>query len=945
MNSFLKRLVYFCLILLAAAGWAFFAFNTDVQSAGTTYGDSDVPVILPRSTWDNSPALNALMTWWPQPAQSDGTPSDWQPVERIIVHDTGCDASSPTCNNNTDPIATIQAIYRYHAVTRGWGDIGYNYIIDQQGRIYEGRYGGNGSRGAHVYVDRTDDNFNYGSIGITILGNYANVQPSAAVYASLERLVGWLSAVNGLNPQGQSSSYVWNRQKGGFQTFFSGSVVLGHKDIEPGNPDPALVDFVQVRAAAATFAVKYKDYIYQKGGTPEVYKIVSGARQDFNTLADFTAPGNTYSRLASLSDTQLGLFSASRFLKYPDGTLAQIKNDPKIYLIADGKKRSFDVSAKQFTRLGYDFGKVRQVTADELNNYPAGLSVKYGPDGQLVSDGDKVYLIENGKKRWVTSGQLFSLLGYQWSKVKKADAAAAATYLSGAVMFYPEGTLIRAQNQAEIYLVKDGQKHQFLSAQSFLKLGYQWSKVKVVDSTEVALCPSGSIMVYPTGTLVQAAGGSANVFLVDKGMLRSFLSEEIFSLLGYKHAQILTVSADELAFYPIGALIGYKDGTLVRPNDRNDVYLISGGQPQPIDGVTFKKRKYSWASVKVVSAQDFGVLYEGKTIPSVNPASSSSPTPSPSPTSSVSPTPSATPTPSASPSPVSSAMPKIRVAIYEVTASPVTLTADGSYDVLNKAGQVIAAKNANENYTYSFSSPADAYVKIVPRAASGIVQIVSYEDHPSWKPTLNYNQFRGAIEIVYSAKSQKVWAVNELPLEDYLKGVAETNQGLNMEYLKTMSVAARTYAYHYEQLGGKYGTNEVYDITNTTSDQLYKGYSREAYASDVVTVQTVTYGEIVSYNGQAIVTAYSSGAPELMATGSRSACSVWGGKYCQAGYEYLTGGVKDPAGTTYGYTVCGGGNHCVGLSGAGTRQLAAQGKTYKDILLYYYPGTTIQKIY
>ena len=178
-----------------------------------------------------------------------------------------------------------------------------------------------------------------------------------------------------------------------------------------------------------------------------------------------------------------------------------------------------------------------------------------------------------------------------------------------------------------------------------------------------------------------------------------------------------------------------------------------------------------------------------------------------------------------------------------------------------------------------------------------------------------------------------------------MKGVAETNQGLNMEYLKTMSVAARTYAYHYQALGGKYGADEVYDITNTTSDQLYKGYGREAYASDVVTAQTATYGEIAAYNGQSIVTAYSSGAPELITTGSKSACLVWGGKYCQAGYEYLAGGVKDPAGTTYSYDACGGGNHCVGLSGAGTRQLAALGKTYKEILMYYYPGATIQKLY
>ena len=109
------------------------------------------------------------------------------------MHDTGCDAVNSACNNNQNPVATIQAMYRYHAVTRGWGDIGYNYIIDQQGRIYEGRYGGNGSRAAHVFVDRTKDNFNFGTIGITVLGNYGKIQPPEAVYQSLSRLVAWLA--------------------------------------------------------------------------------------------------------------------------------------------------------------------------------------------------------------------------------------------------------------------------------------------------------------------------------------------------------------------------------------------------------------------------------------------------------------------------------------------------------------------------------------------------------------------------------------------------------------------------------------------------------------------------------------------------------------------------------------------------------------------------------
>jgi len=275
------------------------------------------------------------------------------------------------------------------------------------------------------------------------------------------------------------------------------------------------------------------------------------------------------------------------------------------------------------------------------------------------------------------------------------------------------------------------------------------------------------------------------------------------------------------------------------------------------------------------------------------------------------------------------------------------LSSDSAFNVLDKSGQIIISKNAGENYVYTIPvSNLDAFIKIVPRSQSGIVEVVSYDEHPSWKPTLNYNKFRGSFEIIYSVKLAKIFGVNELYLEDYLKGVAETSQGLNMEYLKTMSVAARTYAYHYQQLGGKYGIDEVYHITNTTSDQLYKGYSREAYASDIVTAAEATAGEIASYNGASIVTAYSSGAPELITSGSRAACLVWGGKYCQIGYEYLAGGVKDPVGTTYSYSACGvSGNHCVGLSGAGTRQLAAQGKTYKEILKYYYSGVEIKKIY
>lgn len=874
-------LIVFCPVL-----GSIFLFLSQAVNAANFYPDSNVPIILPRATWDNTPTLNSLMTWLPD---KNASPSDYQPVERIIIHDTGCDTANPTCNNNQDPIATIQAIYRYHAVTRGWGDIGYNYIIDQQGQIYEGRFGGNGSRGAHVFVDKTKDNFNFGTIGITVLGNYAKIQPPEAVYQSLTRLVGWLAATNNLEAQGTRSSSIWNLLTSEFSGLYNGPIVVGHKDVEKGNPDPATFDFARIRREAASFAADYKNYVYQVDSLPKVYKIFSGTRQTYDDLLSYTSAGGIYQKSVAVSQNQVDLFSESRFLRYPDGSLLQVNGQPAVYLIQNGQRRNLNVTAKQFKLLGFDFARVKIVDEAELATYPEGDAIKYGPDKQLLSDGQKVFLIQSGKKRWIPSGTLFAALGYSWPKVKKA-AADLKNYLDGAVLTYPDGTLLRGVGSEITYLVSEGKLRRFVSAEIFLKLKYSWSKVK-------------------------------------------------------------NIPAEELAYYPLGEYVKYKDGTLLRPNDEVNVYLISNGQPQLVDGATFKKKKYKWSNVWVIAAQDFHVLYRGAALPGATPLILASPSPTavPSPSVTVTPTPSVSAQPSATPSPTPSlqaGVSKMRVAIYEVASPSVTLTANTAFNILDKAGQIMATKNANENFVYLISATSTAFAKIVPQSIDGIVTIASYDDHPAWKPSLNYNQFHGAVEIIYSAKSNKIWAVNELDLEDYLKGIAEISSTDAAEYQKSMVVAARTYAQYYLQKGGKRGADEVYILNNTSTDQLYKGYAREVLAPSIVAAVNATTGEIITYNGAPIVSAYSSGASELQASGTKSACVIWGTKYCGAEFSYLGGGVKDPAGATYDNASCTGANHCVGLSGAGARAFAKAGtKNYQEILKYYYPGTEIKKNY
>jgi len=922
----IKKVLNFCLILILFFESAFFIF-TQINKAnaqgtgGLFYADSEIPIVLPRSVWNNSDELNGLMSWTPQ---NETLPSDWQPVERIILHDTATPNNDPLSG-----IARMQSIYKFHAVTNGWGDIGYNYLIGQDGKIYEGRLGGNGSRGAHAFNSKTQDNFNYGSIGISLIGSYAVQSPPAVQEESLSRLIGWLCAVNNLNPlEIQKTFSIWNAQTKSFSSSYAGPVIVGHKDVDKIKSDPASLDFSKIRQKAETYRQKYLGIIYQSQSNSKIYELSGGARKAFETIQDYQQKGGVFQKIATISQDQLDIFSPDRFLRFPNGSLIRFAESPTIYIIEEGKKRPLNITSTQFGKLGFDWAKVQKVTSGQLSLYSEGVTIVYGPDKELLREpGGKVFYIENGKKRWVTSGQLFGALGYSWKKVKDKSADYMATILEGPIMNYPTGTLAKGSG-VTVYLFENGQKREFLSGQSFLKLGYQWNKIVTLADEELARYPLGQFVGYKDGTIVRADIDPA-VYKISGGQKYLFISAEQFLNTGNQWKNILAVSSGELERYGLGGNVSYPDGTLVQAKSQNNVYRIQNGTAELIpDIATFNKLKLSWSKVLKISVDDFGKLF-GAAAPSAAapPATPSTPTtPMPAPT---------------------TTQLNVRVAIWNVPVSQteVVFRGNGPYDVYDKSGKLLASKSAGEQFSVNVANPAGAFAKLVPKSGT-ILEIVSYQDKPAWKPSLNYNQFRGNLELVYSQKSGKLWVVNDLPLEEYLKGVAETNQGLNMEYLKTMAVAARTYAYNYAKQGGKYGADEVYYITNTTADQLYKGYGREPYASDIVTAVQATFGEMVVYNGNPIVTAYSSGAPELMSTGSRSACSVWGGKYCQAGYEYLAGGVKDPAGTSYSYDACGSGNHCVGLSGAGTRQMAALGKKiYREILMHYYPGTSVQKIY
>ncbi len=114
-------------------------------------------------------------------------------VTHLIVHHTA------TGNGATDWPAVVRSIWNFHIFTNGWADLGYNYLIDPNGVIYEGRSGGDNVLGAHF------SGVNGGTMGVSMLGTFTDVTPTAAAMVSLKKMLAWKADQRGIDPAGTST--------------------------------------------------------------------------------------------------------------------------------------------------------------------------------------------------------------------------------------------------------------------------------------------------------------------------------------------------------------------------------------------------------------------------------------------------------------------------------------------------------------------------------------------------------------------------------------------------------------------------------------------------------------------------------------------------------------------------------------------------------------------
>lgn len=292
--------------------------------------------------------------------------------------------------------------------------------------------------------------------------------------------------------------------------------------------------------------------------------------------------------------------------------------------------------------------------------------------------------------------------------------------------------------------------------------------------------------------------------------------------------------------------------------------------------------------------------------------------------------------------------PMMRVGLY-TSDEAFIVTADSPFEVRSGKGELLVSLPARSPVTIRFNKSNNQYEVtalgldrvmsdyIVVQALDyfTIMEILSLSRPLSWNPAVNENTFRGSIEIRNSEETHKTWAINVLPMEQYLRGIAETSSESPVEFLKVMSVAARTYAYYHYQRQSKHADEHFY--VDSQLDQVYRGYALEKRHPRLTEAVTGTTGQVVTYTDPATgdtkiaITPYFSWSDGR----TRSWSEVWGGDVPWAKSVPVP---KDQGKTLYG--------HGVGLSArGGLLMIEEDGMTYEQVLKYFFQGIEIQDWY
>jgi hypothetical protein len=500
-----------------------------------------------------APARPAIITraQWGADERIRGSIDYGRPVKVGFVHHT----VQSNSYRAADSAALIRADYLYHVKTRGWSDIGYNFVVDRYGQVFEGRAGGmdRSVLGAHT------GGMNSGSFGVALIGDFSTASVPGVAQRALARLFAWKLDVHHSDPLGTTVM----RSAGGSTSRYKAGRLVTVRNIS-GHRDTNLTACPGAKG----------------------YTILAGLRRTVNATGRPKIYGGGASGPIDLERRTSAVFAA-RFTTRASWGATAVAADGRVMRRWSGRGTSVRLvwNGRDARNKGAALGTAKvtiTAAAGGASARPvvAAVAVKATqrvlapPDGTALSGGNGARVA--GGARWPYAG----------SAERAADAGpsaavtlkrAQAGLVTGPRAPLPDGVLARAKG-SPLYLVSDGRRRQVVNAAARAGHGLGSTPVTWVPKAELDRLPEGPVLgagdPLPDGVVLS---NGARAWRMEDGRARPITSVAVTAWKARTPPAAAGTGVRNPSNYPAGARLGFPDGTLVRNAADGAVWAISDG--------------------------------------------------------------------------------------------------------------------------------------------------------------------------------------------------------------------------------------------------------------------------------------------------------------------------------------------------------------------------------
>ena len=393
-------------------------------AAASVAAPATVPVVAPAATTANGlPVAVTTRAEWGANASYMSWDPEYARAGHVVVHHT----AGTNSYSAGQSASIVRGIYYYHAVVLDWGDIGYNFLVDKFGTVFEGRSGSVAAPAGRMSIGAHARGVNTGTMGISMMGDYSTVSPSDAQLSSVGKMAGWFLKRAGISDvTGWAGLHVWTTERYQAGSTISMPRILGHRDVGyttcPGNVGYSKLGTIRAIAKA-------------QGSSPQ------GGSSGAPSTVPQDHPGAVALRSALGANGWIGAATSGVQASTKGGVFQSFEHGVAYWSPATGAQFVGEPVLSAWGAYGYQTGSM---------GYPrSGGVAGVGGSRHQIFEGGIAYWRPGGRvsfihgsilSAWAASGWERSKVGLPTGRaVRQADGTTTQTFEKGSISVAPNG--------------------------------------------------------------------------------------------------------------------------------------------------------------------------------------------------------------------------------------------------------------------------------------------------------------------------------------------------------------------------------------------------------------------------------------------------------------------------------------------------------------------------